>query len=126
MTETITVRDNESGALEIDGDTTKIKLTLQPLHDRVVVKRQEAEEKIGSLYVPDTAKEKPVRGTVLAVGEGKRDDLGKRITPDVKIGDEVIFGKYAGTEVKLDGEMHVLLREDEILAIVRRAPVTSE
>lgn len=96
------------------------KVTLQPLHDRLVVKRNDAEEKIGSLFIPDTAKEKPVRGVVLAVGEGKRDDLGKRITPDVKAGDEIIFGKYAGTELKLDGELHVMLREDEVLAIVKR------
>ena len=104
-----------------DTTDTKPATTLQPLHDRLVVRRNEAETVTeGGLIIPDTAKEKPVRGIVIAVGEGKRDDLGKRITPDVKVDDEIIFGKYAGTEVKLDGELHVVLREDEVLAIVRR------
>ena len=96
-------------------------MKIRPLHDRLVIKRVAEEEKTsGGLYIPDTAKEKPARGVVIAVGEGKRDDEGKRIVPDVKKGDEVLFGKYAGTELKLDGEEHIVLREDEILAIIEK------
>jgi len=95
-------------------------MKIRPLHDRLVVKRVAEESKTsGGLYIPDTAKEKPARGRVVAVGEGKRDENGKRIVPDVKEGDEVLFGKYAGTELKLDGEEHIVLREDEVLAIIQ-------
>jgi chaperonin GroES len=96
-------------------------MKIRPLHDRLVVKRVPEEEKTsGGLYIPDTAKEKPARGIVIAVGEGKRDDEGKRIVPDVKKNDEVLFGKYAGTELKLDGEEHIVLREEEILAVIEK------
>ncbi len=96
-------------------------MKIRPLHDRIVVKRVEEEEKTkGGLYIPDTAKEKPARGVVVAVGEGKRDKDGKRIPLDVKEGDEVLFGKYAGTELKLDGEEHLVLREDEVLAVLEK------
>lgn len=96
-------------------------MKIRPLHDRIVLKRVAEEERTsGGLYIPDTAKEKPARGVVIAVGEGKRDDGGKRISLDVKAGDEVLFGKYAGTELKLDGEEHIVLREDEILAVIEK------
>ena len=94
-------------------------MKIRPLHDRLVLKRVPEESKTsGGLFIPDSAKEKPARGVVTAVGEGKRDDQGKRITLDVKKGDEVLFGKYAGTELKLDGTEHVVLREEEILAVI--------
>jgi chaperonin GroES len=96
-------------------------MKIRPLHDRLVVKRVAEESKTtGGLFIPDTAKEKPARGIVVAVGEGKRDEQGKRIVLDVKPKDEVLFGKYAGTELKLDGEEHIVLREDEILAVIEK------
>ena len=94
-------------------------MKLRPLHDRIVITRVAEETKTaGGLYIPDSAKEKPARGKVIAVGEGKRDSDGKRIALDVKKGDEVLFGKYAGTELKLDGEEHIMLREDDVLAVL--------
>lgn len=96
-------------------------MKIRPLHDRLVVKRvAEETQTAGGLFIPDSAKEKPARGVVVAVGEGKRDDAGKRITPDVSKGDEILFGKYAGTELKLEGEEHIVLREDEVLAILSK------
>jgi chaperonin GroES len=95
--------------------TTKVR----PLNDRVLVKRLPEEEKTaGGLFIPDSAKEKPARGIVIAAGPGKVDDHGKRTALEVKSGDKVLFGKYSGTEIKLDGEEHMILREDEILAIL--------
>lgn len=94
-------------------------MSLKPLNDRVLVKRLESEEKTaGGLYIPDTAKEKPSRGEVVAVGPGKHAEDGKLISMSVKAGDMVLFNKYAGTEVKLDGEEHLVMREDDILAII--------
>ena len=94
-------------------------MKLKPLNDRVLVKRLESEEKTaGGLYIPDTAKEKPSKWQVVAVGPGKMDDNGKRIPLAVKNGDEVLFNKYAGTEVKLDGVDHLVMREEDILAII--------
>lgn len=94
-------------------------MNLKPLNDRVLVKRLESEEKTaGGLYIPDTAKEKPSKGVVVAVGPGKTADDGKRVEMAVKAGDEVLFNKYAGTEVKLDGVDHLVLREDDILAVI--------
>lgn len=94
-------------------------MTLKPLNDRVLVKRLESEEKtVGGLYIPDTAKEKPSKGEVVAVGPGKTADDGKTIAMTVKKGDTVLFNKYAGTEVKLDGVEHLVMREDDILAII--------
>lgn len=91
---------------------------IRPLHDRVIVKRLEEDEKTkGGLIIPDTAKEKPQEGKVIAVGPGKQDD-GKLISLNVKPGDKVLFGKYSGTEIKLAGEEHLILREDDILGIV--------
>lgn len=92
---------------------------IRPLHDRVVVSRVDGESQTtGGLYIPDSAKEKPARGIVLAVGEGKRDEAGQRVALDVKPGDEVLFGKYAGHELRIDGEDVIVLREEEILAVV--------
>lgn len=95
-------------------------MNLMPLNDRVLVKRLESEEKTaGGLYIPDTAKEKPSKGEVVAAGPGKTAEDGKRIAMAVKAGDVVLFNKYAGTEVKLDGVEHLVMREDDILAIIK-------
>jgi len=94
-------------------------MNLKPLNDRVLVKRLEGEEKTaGGLFIPDTAKEKPSKGEVVAVGPGKAADDGKIIAMTVKAGDQVLFNKYAGTEIKLDGVEHLVMREDDILAII--------
>src|SRR4026207_364079 len=91
---------------------------IRPLHDRVIVKRIEEEEKTkGGIIIPDTAKEKPQEGKVVAVGPGKYED-GKLIPLGVKMGDKILFGKYSGTEIKLDGEEHLIMREDDILGVV--------
>ena len=95
-------------------------MKLEPLNDRVLVKRLESEDKTaGGLYIPDTAKEKPSKGQVVAVGPGKLADNGSRVAMAVKKGDEVLFNKYAGTEVKLDGIDHLVMREEDILAIIK-------
>lgn len=96
--------------------------TIKPLHDRVLVRRIEEGEQIrGGIIIPDTAKEKPQEGEVIAVGAGKVKDDGNRIALDVKAGDRVLFGKYSGSEVKLEGEEYLIMREDEILGIIERA-----
>jgi chaperonin GroES len=93
-------------------------MNLKPLQDRVIVKRLEQEEVTkGGIIIPDSAKEKPIKGEVLAVGPGKTDDSGKNIPMGVKSGDKVLFNKYAGTEIKVDGEEVLVMREDDILAI---------
>ena len=95
------------------------KMKIRPLQDRVIVKRVKEEEKTkGGLYIPDTAKEKPVEATVIAVGNGKVLEDGTVRKLDIKAGDRVLFGKYSGTEVKLDGEEHLILREDDILGVI--------
>ena len=94
-------------------------MKIKPLNDRVIVKRVEEEQKTaGGIIIPDTAKEKPQEGEVVAVGPGKRDDDGKHIVLEVKEGDRILFGKYAGTEIKIDGEEHIFMREDDILGIL--------
>ena len=94
-------------------------MKLKPLNDRVLVKRLESEEKTaGGLYIPDTAKEKPSKGQVVAVGPGKIAENGSRVAMAVKKGDEVLFNKYAGTEIKLDGVDHLVMREEDNLAII--------
>ena len=91
---------------------------MRPLHDRVIVKRIAEEERTrGGIIIPDTAKEKPQEGRVVAVGPGRQED-GKVIKPDVKTGDRILFGKYSGTEVKLDGEEHIIMREEDILGVL--------
>ncbi|WP_299866901.1 co-chaperone GroES [uncultured Hoeflea sp.] len=95
------------------------KTKFRPLHDRVVVRRVESEEKTkGGIIIPDTAKEKPQEGEVIAVGSGNRDDDGKLIALDVKEGDRVLFGKWSGTEVKLDGEDLLIMKESDIMGIL--------
>ena len=94
-------------------------MKVRPLHDRVIVKRVEEEEKTkGGIIIPDTAKEKPVEGKVIAVGDGKVGDDGKKIALEVKAGDRALFGKYAGTDINIDGEEHLIMREDDIIAVV--------
>jgi len=94
-------------------------MKVKPLHDRVLVKRvEEKEQKRGGIIIPDTAKEKPMEGKVIAVGSGRLEKDGKRTALEVKAGDRILFGKYAGTEIKIDDEEHVILREDEILGIL--------
>jgi chaperonin GroES len=95
-------------------------MKLRPLHDRVIVKRIEEEEKTsGGIIIPDTAKEKPQEGKVIAVGKGKILDNGKVSPMAVKKGDRILFGKYSGTDIKIDGEEHLIMREDDILAIIQ-------
>ncbi|MEI8259584.1 MAG: co-chaperone GroES [Deltaproteobacteria bacterium] len=94
-------------------------MKIRPLQDRVLVKRIESEEKTkGGIIIPDTAKEKPIEGKVIAVGAGKVGEDGKQRPLDVKAGDRILFGKYAGTEVKMDGDEHLILREEDILGVV--------
>jgi len=96
-------------------------MKLKPLNDRVLVKRLESEEVTsGGIIIPDTAKEKPIKGEVVAAGPGKRDDAGKAIAMSVKAGDFVLFNKYAGTEVKVDATEYLVMREDDILAIIEK------
>lgn len=93
---------------------------IQPLHDRILVKRlEEQEAKKGGIIIPDTAKEKPQEGEVIAVGPGKRDDNGKLIPLDVKAGDKILFGKYSGSEVKLGDEEYLIMREEDVLGILK-------
>jgi chaperonin GroES len=94
-------------------------MNLRPMHDRIIVKRLEEEGKTaGGIFIPETAKEKPMRGEVVAVGKGKVTEDGKVLPLDVKKGDNVLFGKYAGTEVKIDGGEYLIMREDDILGVV--------
>ena len=96
-------------------------MKIRPLQDRVIVKRIEEEEKTaGGIIIPDTAKEKPQEGKVVAVGKGKANEDGKVTPLDVKVKDRVLFGKYAGSEINLDGEEHIIMREDDILGIVEK------
>ena len=93
-------------------------MNIRPLHDRIVVKRLEEEEaKVGGLFIPDSAKEKPQKGEVVAVGNGKRGDDGKLIPLDVKAGDHILFGKYSGSDIKMDGVEYLIMREDEVLGV---------
>jgi len=95
------------------------KLKFRPLHDRVVVKRIEAEDKTaGGINIPDTAKEKPMQGEIVAVGPGGRDENGKLVPIDVKAGDKVLFGKWSGTEVKLDGDELLIMKESDIMGVI--------
>ena len=94
-------------------------MDLKPLHDRVLIKRlDEGESKQGSIIIPDSAKEKPQQGEVKAVGAGKLLETGERVPPDVKAGDRILFGKYSGADIKLDGDEYLILREDEILGVL--------
>jgi chaperonin GroES len=96
-----------------------MKMKVKPLNDRVLVVRVEEEQKTkGGIIIPDTAKEKPMEGKVVAVGSGKRDEKGKRVPLDIQAGDRVLFSKYAGTEIKIEGVEHLFMREDDILGVL--------
>ena len=97
-------------------------MTVRPLHDRILIKRIEEKETVkGGIIIPDSAKEKPQEGEVIATGHGKKTDKGDVIALDVKAGDRILFGKYSGTEIKLDGEEFLILREDEVLGVIETA-----
>ena len=94
-------------------------MNVRPLHDRIIVQRiEEGEQKIGGIIIPDTAKEKPQQGKVIAAGNGKAKDDGKRVPLDVKAGDLILFGKYSGQEIKIDGDEYLIMREDEVLGVL--------
>jgi chaperonin GroES len=94
-------------------------MNVRPLHDRIIVQRlEEGEQHIGGIIIPDTAKEKPQQGKVIAAGNGKVNDDGKRVPLDVKAGDRILFGKYAGQEITLEGEEYLIMKEDEVLAVI--------
>ena len=94
-------------------------MDVRPLHDRIIVKRlEEGEQKIGGIIIPDSAKEKPQQGKVVAAGKGKAKDDGKVLPLDVKAGDTILFGKYSGQDIKIDGEEYLIMREDEVLAVI--------
>ncbi len=99
-------------------------MNVTPLHDRILVQRlEEGEQQVGAIIVPDSAKEKPQRGTVVAVGRGKLNDDGERRALDVKAGDAILFGKYSGQEIRLDGIDYLIMKEDEVLAAIDTVPV---
>jgi chaperonin GroES len=101
-------------------------MKFRPLHDRVVVRRIEAEEKTkGGIIIPDTAKEKPQEGAVIGVGPGGRDESGKLIPIDLKVGDRILFGKWSGTEIKLDGEELLIMKESDVMGVVQSSGTTS-
>jgi chaperonin GroES len=94
-------------------------MKVRPLHDRIIVQRlEEAEQRVGGIIIPDTAKEKPQQGKVIAAGKGKAKDDGKVLPLDVKTGDTILFGKYSGQDIKIDGEEYLIMREDEVLAVL--------
>jgi chaperonin GroES len=96
-------------------------MKIRPLHDRIIVERLEEESKTaGGLIIPDTAKEKPQKGKIIAVGKGKVTEDGKVLGMDVKVGDQVLFGKYAGTEIKIEGKEYLMMREDDILGVIEK------
>ncbi|KPK64220.1 molecular chaperone GroES [candidate division WOR_3 bacterium SM23_42] len=95
-------------------------MKIKPLHDHILVERIEEEVKKGGIIIPDTAKEKPQQGKVIAVGSGRRDEKGNRIPPEVKKGDTILFGKYAGTEMKIEDKEYLIIREDDVLGIIEK------
>ena len=102
-------------------------MKIRPLYDRIVVKRIEEKEQMqGGLYIPDSAKEKPQEGEVAAVGKGKRLEDGKLVPLDVQVGDRILFGKYSGSDIKIDGEEYLIMREDEVLGILDSKPVAAK
>ena len=101
-------------------------MNLRPLHDRILIKRVEEKETAkGGIIIPDTAKEKPQEGEVIAVGHGKKTDKGQVIALDVKAGDRILFGKYSGTEIKLDGEEYLIIREEEVVGVIEGKAATA-
>jgi len=116
------VHSSPSKTLQTTGGIAKMAVNITPLHDRVLVRRLEEKESVkGGIIIPDTAKEKPQEGEVIAVGAGKLNDEGKRIPLDVKAGDRILFGKYSGNDIKIDDEEYMILKEDEILAKISGA-----
>ncbi|MEP7305752.1 MAG: co-chaperone GroES [Acidobacteriota bacterium] len=102
-------------------------MDIRPLHDRIIVRRlDEGEQKIGGIIVPDSAREKPQRGTIISAGDGKINDAGQRVPLDVKKGDLILFGKYSGQEVKLEGEEHLIMREEDVLAVIDGEGTTTQ
>jgi chaperonin GroES len=100
-------------------------MNVRPLHDRLIIQRlDEGEQQVGGIIIPDTAKEKPQQGKVIAVGNGKTNDDGVRTALDVKAGDVILFGKYSGQEIKLDGEDYLIMKEDEVLGVVDAASIS--
>ena len=96
-------------------------MNVRPLHDRIIVQRiEEGEQKVGGIIIPDSAKEKPQQGKVIAVGAGKVKDDGKRVALDVKAGDTILFGKYSGQEIKIEGNEYLIMREDEVLGVIEK------
>src|SRR6185312_7115291 len=118
-TPVLTTRGHVPAQKEAQTMPTATKVKLRPLHDRILVKRlEEQDERHGSIIIPDTAKEKPQEGKVIAVGNGKVPDEGRKLPLDVKAGDRILFGKYSGSEVKIDGDEYLIMREEDILAIL--------
>ncbi len=102
-------------------------MKIRPLHDRLIIQRlDEGEQRVGGIIIPDTAKEKPQQGKVIAAGDGKVRDDGKRVALDVKAGDRILFGKYSGQEIKLDGAEYLIVKEDEVLAVIDNATDTQK
>ena len=102
-------------------------MKIRPLYDRIVVKRIEEQETVrGGIIIPDSAKEKPQEGEVVAVGQGKRLEDGKLVPLDVKVGDRILFGKYSGSDIKLDGDEYMIMREDEVLGVLDAAPTVAK
>jgi chaperonin GroES len=102
-------------------------MNVRPLHDRIIVQRlDEGEQRVGGIIIPDSAKEKPQQGKVIAAGNGKSKDDGKRVALDVKAGDTILFGKYSGQEIKLDGEEYIIMREDEVLGVIEGDSTTKK
>ena len=98
-------------------------MSIRPLHDHIIVHRlDEGEQQVGGIIIPDTAKEKPQQGTVIAAGNGKANDDGKRVPLDVKAGDRILFGKHSGQEIKLDGQEYFIMKEDDVLAVIEGHP----
>jgi chaperonin GroES len=112
---------NRNDNFQIRRWKTMAKTSFTPLHDRILVRRiEEGESKVGGIIIPDSAKEKPQQGEVISVGKGKSNDEGKVFPLDVKAGDTILFGKYSGTEIKLDGEELLIMREEEVLGIIKK------
>jgi len=102
-------------------------MTFRPLHDRILVRRVDAEEKTkGGIIIPDTAKEKPQEGEVIAAGPGGRDESGKLVPLDVKVGDRILFGKWSGTEIKLEGEDLLIMKESDVMGVIEGAPAPAK
>jgi chaperonin GroES len=102
-------------------------MNVRPLHDRIIIQRlEEGEQKVGGIIIPDSAREKPQQGKVIAAGNGKSNDKGKRVPLEIKAGDTILFGKYSGQDIKLDGEDYLIMKEDDVLGVIEGAGVTKK